>query len=344
MGVYRAFLVGILAAVASAQQPSPPSLPPDYKFEGHVVPTGDWLQVNEPQVTDSTSHVGFPLRSFDVKSGAFAFWPLPAGAYTVSVSGIMRTNPGIFSTITTTHKIVVAADLTDVNLALRPGTTVTVAVRKESPQPVERCWWKPLAEKAEIADCSDPRAAEVELVPVDSSRAPYISPAGILKDPTHFRMMGIEPGKYIVRIGLPSYPTNYVRSVHSGNLDLLHEPLEVADYDSVLPLDIVVRDDFGIFQLQARGAAEPVIVLVRQDILHPVPEIPTQFFEQDPQNKTEFKFLVAPGSYSVFVFDSVQGNPADPELLAKYAARASKVTVSANETMRLNADVIHTED
>lgn len=347
MGTYSAFLVGcILAAFASAQQPSPPSIPsvPIYKFEGHVVPSGDWIQINAPEVIDSAGKVRLPLRSFDVKSGAFVFWPLPAGAYTVRVSGMMEENPGLNNTIFTTHKVVVAADLTDVKLALCPGTSILVTVRKESQHPVERCWWNPLTEKVKMADCSDYRAAEVQLVPVYSSRSPYISGAGVLKDPTHFRMAGIEPDKYIVRVRLPSYPANYVQSVHSGNLDLLQEPLDVADYESVLPLDIVVRDDFGLVKLQAHGAAEPVIVLIREDILHPAPEIPTQFLEQDPENKTEFSFLVAPGSYAVFVFDSVKGNPFDPEFLSKYAARAVKVTVSANETRSVKVDVIHTED
>lgn len=343
MSTYSAFLVGcILAAIASAQQPSAPSIPPVpiYKFEGHVVTSGDWIQINGPEVIDSAGKVGLPLRSFDVKSGAFVFWPLPAGTYTVRVSGM---NPD-HETIVTTYKIVVAADLTDVKLVLRPGSIILVTVRKESQQPVGRCWWNPPAEELKIADCSDYRAAEVQLVPVDSPRSPYVSGAGVLKDPTHFRMAGIEPGKYIIQVKLPPYPANYVQSIHSGNLDLLHEPLDVADYESVLPLDIVVRDDFGLIQLQAHEAAKPVIVLIREDIQHPVPEIATQLLEQDPANKTEFSFLVAPGSYAVFVFDSVKGNYSDPEFLSKYAARAVKVTVSANETRSAKVDVIHTQD
>ncbi len=348
MGVYSAFLVGcILAAVGSAQQPAAPSIPsvPIYKFEGHVVPSGDWIQIHAPEVIDSTGKVRLPLRCFDMKSGAFAFWPLPAGAYTVRVSGMMEENPGLNTMVVNTHKIVVAADLTDVKLALRPGTSILVTVRKEGRQPVGRCWWSPLAEKLKMADCSDYRAAEVELVPVDSPRSPYISGAGVLKDPTHFRMAGIEPGKYVVRVKLPSYPTNYVQSVHSGNLDLLHEPLEVADYESVLPLEIMVRDDFGFLKVQANGAAgPPVIVLVREDVLLPAPQIPTQFLEQDQKDETEFSFPVAPGSYAVFAFDSVQGPYSDLEFLAKYAARAAKVMVSANETRSVKVDVIHTED
>lgn len=119
MSIYSAFLVGcILAAIASAQQPSAPSIPsvPIYKFEGHVVPSGDWIQINGPEVIDSAGKVGLPLRSFDVKSGAFVFWPLPAGTYTVRVSGM---NPD-HEMIVTTYKIVVAADLTSLQHLSQP--------------------------------------------------------------------------------------------------------------------------------------------------------------------------------------------------------------------------------
>lgn len=343
MGIHRAFLVGwILAAVASAQQPSASSIPsvPIYKFEGHVVPSGDWIQINGPEVTDSTGKVQFPLRFFDVRSGAFAFWPLPAGAYTVRVSGMTEGDLGLNNTIMTTYKIVVAADLTDVNLALRPGTSILVTVRKESEQPLGRCWWNPLAEKIGMADCSDYRAAEVQLVPVDSPGSPYISGAGVLKDPKHFRMAGTEPGKYVVRVRLPSFPNNYVQSVHSGNLDLLHEPLEVADYESVLPLEIIVRDDFAVLKVHAKGSeGTPVIVLLPEGMLLPRPLIPRQV------NETEATYLVAPGSYALYAFASSKDLVySDPELLSKYTRSAVRFTVSASETKVVNVDVIHTED
>jgi len=340
MSAYRHFLVGfILATVASAQQSTNPvvSSQSTCKLEGRIVASGEWIQINGPVIVDSMNmdKILFASRSLDRPSERFAFWPLPPGTYTVQVSGLSRQHQWI----STTQKIVLEKDLTDVELALLPGTSISVTVRKESKEPVSRCWWNPMAEELNIPDCSDYKAANVELVPVEGRRSPYSSSAGVEKDPTHFTIEGIEPGKYIVRVELPSYPGNYVQSVRSGNLDLLHEELDVAKNDSVLPIEIVLRDDFGVLKIQTRGAAQlPVIVLLREDVLSRKPWLPIHF------NEADSSFPVAPGSYAVFAFDSVEGNYTDPEVLSKHAERAVRVTIGANERKNIQLDLIHIED
>jgi uncharacterized protein (DUF2141 family) len=342
MAICRVFFVGLLlAVVAPAQQPSSTSAPPEptYKLEGKVVKEqGKWIQNYPPQIVDSTNKVLFTAHFFDAQTGAFAFNPLPAGTYTVRVGGMMEADPELNATVFTTHKIVVAGDVTDMELALHPGL-IPVMVRKESEVPLGRCWWNPLAEMSNSADCSDTRAAQVQLVPIDSRRTPYTSGAGILKDPTQFRMVGIEPGKYAVQVQLPFFPGNYVQSVRSGNLDLLHEYLVVPEYGSVLPIEVVVRDDFGFIKVQGNeGVRRSVIVVLREGVLLSAPEIPIHFNEED------FSFPVAPGSYAVLAFDSTNKDYSDPEFLSKYSERAVHVTVSAKETRTVNLDVIHIED
>jgi hypothetical protein len=179
----------------------------------------------------------------------------------------------------------------------------------------------------------------VALIPLDSTRLPYLSGPGVVQDPTHFGVHGIEPGKYAVRVELPSYPSNYVQSVVSGNLDLLHEPLNVPEDGSVRPIEIVVRDDFAFIKVQRnRAVRRPVIVLVRKDVLLSTPEIPWHV------NEADFSFPVAPGSYTVFAFDSPNGHYSDPEFLSQYAERAVNITVFEHETKSINVDVIHIED
>lgn len=339
MSNHRVFLFGLilaLAAVASPQQPSDPpsSSAPTYKLEGHVVPSGDWIQIHAPQIVDSTGKALSTSFSFDVKSGSFAFRSLSAGEHILRVSGMNQQNQVIY----TTRKLVVASDLTDVELALRPGASIPIMVRKEGVPPPERCWWM---NPFHGADCSDYSAARVELVPVDSLvRVPYNSRPGIVKDPSHFTMDGIEPGKYVVRVELPSFPANYVQSLRSGNLDLFHEQLNVPEYGSVLPIEIVLRDDFAFIKVHANGAnREPVIVLLREDVLLPAPQIPTLFREVDSS------FPLAPGSYALLAFQYREGLVySDPEFLSKYAARSINVRVSANETRTVNIDVIHVEE
>jgi len=342
MGACRAFLVGLIfVAVASAQQPcgSSISAAPTYNLAGKVVaPSGAWIQIYGPQIIDSVEmeKVLFTPCFFDTRSGAFAFRPLPAGTYTVRVAGMSAQHVTIF----TTHKLVLSSDATDVQLELRPGASIPVRVRKESPHAVGPCWWNPLAEMFHSADCSDYRAARVNLVPVDSKRRPYTSGAGWVEDPVNFTVEGIEPGKYVVQVELPSFPANYVQSLRSGNIDLLHEPLSVPEFGSVLPIDIVLRDDFARIKAHTnRTEVQPLIVLLPQGVLLPVPQLARTNGEK------ELSFVLAPGSYSVFAFAPTEKliyN--DLELLTKYAARATHVTVSARETRSINLDVIHLEE
>jgi hypothetical protein len=342
VGTYCALLVTfIFAVIASAQEPSGPSIPspPTYKLEGRVVtPSGEWIQTHAPEIVDPTQKgsfgekVLFTAHSVGGQRQGFAFWPLPAGTYTVRVSGINQQH----EFISTTHKVVVVHDVTDVELALLPGSSVPVTVRKEHPR--GPCWWNPLAEKVHSSNCSGLRAATLELVPVGSLRAPYLSAPGVIEDPSHFTMHGIEPGKYVVRVELPVFPDNYVQSVRSGNLDLLHDKLDVPDYESVLPIEILVRDDFANIQVHASGAArQPSIVILREDVLLPKPQILRC-------NEAKFICSVAPGSYAVFAFEGTLRDYLDPEFLPKYAGRAIHVTLSASQTKTVDVDVIHIEN
>src|SRR5215472_3053960 len=338
MGTYRVFLVGfLLAGIASAQQPSNASVPgaPTYKFEGRVVRvSGDWIQIYAPEIVDAKDHVLFQACSFNAQSGAFTFRPLPAGTYTVRIGGMREEKGDINQAISIKHKVVVASDQTDVELALNAGISIPVTVRKESQLPVERCWWEPLAEMFHLSDCRGYKAARVALIPLDSTRRPYLSGPGVVPDPTHFAVHGVEPGKYVVRVELPRFPTNYVQSVVSGNLDLLHEPLNVPEDGSVRPIENVVRDDFAFIKVQRNPAVPPpVIVLVRKDVLLSTPEIP-------PLNDVGFPIAVAPGSYTVFAFDSItNGHYSEPEFLSQYAERAVTITVNEHETKSVNVDV-----
>jgi hypothetical protein len=129
------------------------------------------------------------------------------------------------------------------------------------------------------------------------------------------------------------------QSVRSGSLDLLHEPLNVPEYGSVLPIEILVRDDFGFIKVHANGSdGQPVIVFLPEGVLLPTPQLPTGL------NEAEFSYTVAPGSYNIFAFEYRKDLVySDSEFLSKYAARSVKVMVSANETKTVNIDVIHIE-
>ena len=76
--------------------------------------------------------------------------------------------------------------------------------------------------------------------------------------------------------------------------------------------------------------------ILPQGVLLPAPQLPYQVGGAD------FSFALAPGSYAVFAVDStsIYG---DFEAMARYAEKATKVTVSANETSSVSVDVIPRE-
>jgi hypothetical protein len=73
--------------------------------------------------------------------------------------------------------------------------------------------------------------------------------------------------------------------------------------------------------------------ILPQGVLLPAPQLPYG---------ADFSFALAPGSYAVFAVDStsIYG---DFEAMARYAEKATKVTVSANETSSVSVDVIPRE-
>jgi hypothetical protein len=163
---------------------------------------------------------------------------------------------------------------------------------------------------------------------------------------------GVVPGKYLVRVQamlgsqtmLPGRTIvgGYVQSVRSGSLDLLQEPLAVAESGSVPPIEVVVRDDPAALKVTVRAEkpGQPATILVYPEgalFLSPTHRMTVT-------SETYFGPL-APGSYKVFAFDSIEGiDYVRPEAMAKYAAQATRVTITANRESSVAVDVIHTGD
>lgn len=325
-----------LAAGQKTELQFPLALAPTYKLAGKLVATSDEpLRWVAPEIIDAAERQLFAPDSFDAHSGAFEFRSLPAGTYTLRFGGANQQDRGRSAK----RRVLLANDLTDLRVAMPRTVTIPVTVRKESQQPLGRCWWNPLAERFNLADCSGDKPARVALEPldaVDSVGIALTDSGGGAQDATSFTINGVEPGRYGVRVDVPFFPKSYVRSVRSGGFDLLHEPLIVPEDGSVMPIEILLRDDFAFLKVHANGAAGmPHIVVQPEGMLLPSTQIP------DHVDGADFSYALAPGSYAVFAVDSksVYG---DPEALAKYAAQAVKVTVSANETSSVSVDVIHT--
>jgi Carboxypeptidase regulatory-like domain len=312
------------------------SLSPAYKLAGKVVAAGEWKQINAPMIIDSQDQVLFSPEQFDAGSGAFEFRAVPAGTYTIRVSGTDTQNRYRFSS----HKVTVSGSVGNFQLSLQPGVNIAVVERSDFNKPRERgssCPWSDSNGELHQSDCSDYPATRVELISMDSVRLRFSTEFRPVQDPSAFGIHGVAPGKYIVRTQ-PSFG-GYVQSVRSGNLDLLREVLTVPEDGPVAPIEVVLRDDPGtlkvIIHSDKPGQAATVLVFPEGALL-PSPNLMGN-------GSTEVYFPpMAPGNYKVFAFDSIAGlDYGNPETLAKFAAKAAAVTVTANGNASVIVNVIH---
>jgi len=314
------------------------TLLPAYKVSGMVVASGDWKQLQSPVIVDATRQVLMGADSFDMKSGAFDFSALPAGTYTLELRGSDAQDHWKF----TDYKIVVARDITNLRLALRPGVTVPVVFRSEFTQRhVSSCSQGARDGHVSQSDCSDYPPARVELISTDTPGLGFTTEFGPTPSAAATAIPGIGAGKYLVRA--QSMFGGYVQSLRSGGVDLLREELTVPESGEVPPIEVVLRDDSATLKvkLHAERPGQQAFIVVFPDgapILGP---------NLKGATVSEMRFgTLAPGSYKVFAFDAMDMDSIDtsPEALARYSAKASPVTVAANTESTVTVDVIHVEE
>ena len=310
------------------------ALAPAHRVSGRTVAEGDWTRLNAPMMIGALDQPLLTADEFDSQSGAFVFRAVPAGTYTLRLSGADPDNRHTFSD----HKLVVARNLADLKFSLRPGLNIPVAVRREfnKPMPQVSC---PTHDGGQV-DCSEYPAATVELISVESARTRFFTEYRPNKDASDPSVRGVVPGKYMVR----AHPTfgGYVQSIRSGNLDLLRQELLVPKDGSVAPIEVVLRDDPGTLKVTVRtgkpGQDATVLALASSAPFSTVNRMGTN-------NGNATFYSIAPGTYTVLAFDSVDAmDYANPDVLAKYGSKAVTVTVASNGNSSVVVDVIHVGD
>jgi len=315
------------------------ALAPAFKVAGTVTAAGEWKQVNSPLIVDELDQVLFSPEEFDTQSGAFQFRAVPAGTYILRLGGMDQQGRYISSR----RKVTISSPVTNLKFSLRPGLDIPVVIRSEfnKARLPGNCTYSLPGGELQQSDCSDYPAAHVELVAADSARSRFYTDYGPVKDPSAFGVHGVTPGKYVVR-AQASFG-GYVRSLRSGNTDLLRDELVVPEDGSVSPIEVVVRDDSATLKVQVRTekpGQQATVMIFPDGALITEPQM------MATTSNTEFQTgPLAPGTYKVFAFDSIDGlDYADPEVLTQYASRAASVTVAPNGSASVMVDVIHTGD
>lgn len=313
------------------------SLGPAYRLSGRVVAQGEWSRVNPPMVLGALDQTLFQADEFDSQSGAFVFRAVPAGNYTLRVGGSSPGNQYGYSS----HKLLVSKHATDLVFALLPPINIPVNVRTEFNRPTQRgtCTMSSPGGRQQT-DCSEFPAATVELISVDSVNSRFSTQYRPIREPSDNWLRGVQPGRYMVR-ARPMFG-GYVLSVRSGQQDLLREELTVPEDGNVAPIEVVVRDDAGMLNvnLQALVPGHHATILA---FLGGAPaSIPNMTGSNTPN--VIFSGL-APGTYSVLAFDTLDAiDWANPEFLPKYASKAATVTVAPNGNASVAVEVIHVSE
>jgi hypothetical protein len=315
------------------------TLTPAFRLAGKVVASGEWKQVHSPLVIDSMEQPLFGALRFDAATGSFEFPAIPAGIYTVRLSGSdVQDRYRSYD-----QKITVSKSRNDVALLLQPGVDISVVTRTEfnKPRPSGNCVWNRPGGQEQRSDCSDYPAAGLELVSIDSLRTQVSSEYRPMEDPSRFALHGVAPGKYMIRAR--STMGGYVQSLRSGNVDLLREVLTVPESGSVAPIEVVLRDDSGGLKVRVHaekpGQTASIVVLI-DGAIFPIQQPLTGNTNSD----VYFGFL-PPGNYKVLAFDTLDGvDYGNPEVLAQYASKMGSVTVAPNGNASVAVDLIHVGD
>jgi hypothetical protein len=228
-------------------------------------------------------------------------------------------------------------NLPDLKIALQPSAAIHVVVRNElGPNPgPHACSVTLVTQQGTPVDCSQiPAQVLLESLETGSFQAQSTS---LSKEDPSLVINGVPPGKYLVRVF--SFLAAHVHSIRSGGVDLLREPLIVPDAGQVPPIEVVLRDDGGSIKVQVRSekpAENGKVVFVPEF----APNLPPFVLDVTEAGEREYGDL-PPGDYKVFAFDSMDGiEYANPEVMAKYAAKSATVTVTANGHATVAVDLI----
>jgi hypothetical protein len=312
---------------------------PAYKVAGVVSKSADWKQINPPMFVDRRGQPLLSVNEYDSQTGAFAFRSVPAGTYTVLLSGIDQSN----AQFSVQHRIQVSKDITGLNLYLAAPLEVPVNVRKEflnKSTSTSNCSYGSSDGTIHTSDCSDMPPLQLQLTPVDSFNPPVHSnwqpPTG---NPLILR--GLQPGKYQVHAtqGMGGY-WSYVSSLRCGFTDLLHEELLVPESGQLPPIEVVLRDDLSMLQLRVNAEKNSYGNIAIIPDGYPTGE-PVRNMNVMADQTTSAS--LAPGNYKIFAFaDTEDVDPNDPEELSRYEKKAISATLLPGKTTSLVLELIHT--
>ncbi|MBV9147813.1 MAG: carboxypeptidase regulatory-like domain-containing protein [Acidobacteria bacterium] len=272
---------------------------------------------------------------FDSSTGRFQAFPVPSGSYRLHFSGHDNDGQQLFADV----PITVGADIPELRVPL--GRTVDIPLEVEA----EFTKQNPGQSQGFVtsgvgigsgAGIGRPFYGQVRLISRTASNRQYFTTrteAGEL-------IKAVEPGTYDVEVDTNGL--SYVASATYAGVDLLREPLVIAEGAAQQPIHVVLRDDGASVTgaVQAPDGSKSGLVLM-------IPEgdassTPRQVYVD--QSGNFHAQGIAPGSYDILAFDRVDGlEYRNREALNGYLSHAAHVTLGADEQAKVTVDLIQTK-
>jgi hypothetical protein len=295
---------------------------PFYRVSGSI----NGYAPGQPVNLQLRNSAGLPLPynwRFDSATGSFRINGVPVGAYTLHAEAPDSRGHSLTATVPLT----VNADLSGLHLILLP--TVTIPIRMSviaSRTGAERFW-----------EQENYFPAYVQLVARNAGlfELRYGSRQVGERGAASLELQNIASGTYSVEIN-PNGPL-YVQSAMSGTTNLLESDLSVAPGSSPQPIEITLRDDVaflsGTVSLENHHLNATILAFSEH------PSIPPRI--QPAYSGGNFQLSsLPPGTYKILAVDHPDRlEYANPEAVKKYLSKAREVTLSPEQSAKIDLEL-----
>jgi hypothetical protein len=295
---------------------------PFYRVSGSI----NGYAPNQPVNLQLRNSAGIPLPynwRFDSASGSFRINGVPAGAYTLHADAPDSRGHSLTASVPLT----VNTDLSGLHLILLP--TVTIPIRMSvtaSRTGAERFW-----------EQENYFPAYVQLVARNAGlfELRYGSQQVGERGAASLELQNVAPGTYSVEVN-PNGPL-YVQSATSGTVNLLESDLSVAPGSSPQPIEITLRDDVAFLSGTVSLENQPLNATILAFSEHP--SIPPRI--QPTYSGGNFQLpSLPPGTYKILAVDHPDRlEYANPEAVKKYLSKAREVTLSPEQSAKIDLEL-----
>jgi hypothetical protein len=267
---------------------------------------------------------------FDPQTGRFQAYPVPAGSYRLRFNGQDADGQPLFTDV----PINVNGDILELRVPVE--RTVSIPVEFNTELTKQNPGSSTNLSQGVVANSS---YGQVHLVSRDPPYQQFYGSRD--RADSSLTLRGVTPGVYDVEVD--SNGSAYVAAITYGGVNLLRDPLVVAEGAEPKTLQVLMRDDgasvTGSVQMGDDTQPGSVLLVSEGDAASPPRQVGV-----DPSGAFRAQGI-APGDYDILAFDRLDGIEfRNREVLNAYLSHAAHVTLSADQQAKVTVDLIRTRE